>query len=239
MKHKNRYTNKLRKKFTLIELLVVVSIIAILFSLLLPSLTKAKQLAARINCTNNMKQMHLAILSYSETYKGWMPITRYTSVYDGTSVYPVGWLHLIHPYINGKVFDDGKANTAKGTIYCPAGSSEIYESVAEKPMTNYMYSAFLGLMSYASTSISYKPRRLDRCDKPAIRAIMIDGKNKTRNANHYDFNDIASAENYVSLRHPGGTNVIFADGHVGQDKVLTLTTTQISDRYKWVFYWPY
>jgi prepilin-type N-terminal cleavage/methylation domain-containing protein/prepilin-type processing-associated H-X9-DG protein len=102
-------TRSIRSAFTLIELLVVIAIIAILIALLVPAVQKVREAAARISCTNNLKQIVLGLHNYHDTYKTFPMGQRY-------SVAAGNWRIEVLPYLE------------LGNVYTQVNRNDVYNS---------------------------------------------------------------------------------------------------------------
>jgi prepilin-type N-terminal cleavage/methylation domain-containing protein/prepilin-type processing-associated H-X9-DG protein len=81
----NPFRRRTDRAFTLVELLVVVSIIALLMSILLPSLSRARETARQVACSSNMRQIGMADIMYADHHNDWYTPIRMTGVdlYEG------------------------------------------------------------------------------------------------------------------------------------------------------------
>lgn len=106
-----------RDRFTLIELLIVIAIIAILASLLLPALNKARDKAKNTLCQNNQRQVYTALLQYSGDWKGYLPGTQWDAEYAVS----------VNPYLREQNENPSQSmsfryfmrKTPGGIFYCP------------------------------------------------------------------------------------------------------------------------
>jgi prepilin-type N-terminal cleavage/methylation domain-containing protein/prepilin-type processing-associated H-X9-DG protein len=117
--------------FSLVELLVVIAIIALLLSILTPSLMRAKSIAVRIRCSYNLRQIHLAMNLYTNANDNAYPCAQDPLPTGHWLWMGRGWRSFIRPYL-----DDNIDPNNPSVLFCPQDrvSKEKYES------TSYGYS---------------------------------------------------------------------------------------------------
>jgi len=218
----------MKTKFTLIELLVVIAIIAILASLLLPSLNAARDKARAVKCMNNQKNLGFGTVYYADDYSGYLISGQHNWQFnDGYYCY---WYQDLSRYI-----------TKRKSYYCDVGGDG-YASGTESNQMRYFLPDRGALISYAiNVSVSGAPdlsssynkwQLLYKVKQPSKVVYLIDG--------HSDIMFVGSEYEVLNrptrvpknFRHHNTTNALMLDSH--SEPIRRTSWGDLTSRYTWV-----
>ena len=229
----NAISHKQKAAFTLIELLVVVSIIALLVSILLPALGKAREQARQVVCSVNLRTLGLAEFLFAQESNGKIAWTRWDTV--GSNGYSVIYFagQLWSSYTDAEIpgFNDYDAELYGNPeeLMCPS-EKDPANTWGDVPLYNgtTFEGYWLQGIGYARNGYDLKigiqgklQGVLDLIDQPSVQANIIDGMREFHSHPlwcdlHVDgeINTWANANGRYRHGSNNGINVLLWDGHV-------------------------
>ena len=232
MMNGKRKGKKMKRGFTLIELLVVIAIIAILASMLLPSLNKARDKARTIQCVSNEKQMGSAIYMYTGESDDYFPVN--IKGFDSSGK-PQAGDHFVRNMERAgviKVRFSGSYVLRGSVANCPLEPIKAMDGVSyTMAYVSYPINDYMAGGQHAGTYTSNRPKirasmRLNRITRPATRLLLAErgfsGRYFNNMANTAPGFPHANPDNQLTsdaikikpIPASARANFCFVDGHV-------------------------
>jgi len=224
----------MKKNFTLIELLVVIAIIAILASMLLPALNKAREKARQSDCASRMKQIGTAFSVYQNDYDGYYVPFNFNNPIDRNTL-NWAWCLKSNKYLPApKIFmcpsatmlTDPKTFGPDSCIELPNNASR-YQYVS----IGYNFDNGFGQTYVGFTVQSYKPWKNSRVKKPSTKILLGDTwryagtkANAAINGTSNPTSTSPAAQDVIHDRHSGSANIVWGDGHYAPIKNAMFAT---------------
>jgi prepilin-type processing-associated H-X9-DG protein/prepilin-type N-terminal cleavage/methylation domain-containing protein len=231
--------------FTLVELLVVIGIIAVLISILLPALNRAKKHAETVKCLSQQRQLGLGFNLYGNSWKTVVPIgLARVRTNDGGTGDALYWYDFL---LGAELYGSAQPNLKHAYIdkeaiyYCKRNEESdpknpgVYGAAIHDPRNPGMFEAKWGSNAAQPSILPYI--KLSRTRRASEFPLLLDStmaidKFPGRGArfwapNAFAVSANASSRGMVWLPHNNRTNVLFADGHAETCDVGRLKNTSI------------
>ncbi len=203
-----------RKFFTLIELLVVIAIIAILASMLLPALNKAREKGKQIKCVSNLKQVYLGLTNYAMDYVTYPAAKPTVTMNWGANE---GWWQIrVAPYLGNRTVINGNWTTASlvrngGPLNCP-NVPVITADTNCFSMNNFGYPiTYMGMNGGVPATTSTPDQNSSYFMRP--------GSKPTCGAGGYPKPSLSDLAFVTELGYTSGTNDMFVPNFINGDYV--------------------